>query len=173
MIAGNSAASNDVVEIAARRHAPEPACRLLRRLLGSPQDEPTAHAASVDGPASVSPATNALVQLVSSAGTLPERVQEFLGFFGEEWINHCPYDPVRLTRRLTAGANVRESWERLAALAEGLLRAGMPGAEDIAALVRVGRALETARQGRLEEAARELEQIVGEIERLRYQVAAP
>ena len=114
-------------------------------------------------PLRLSPKAEALVRFLDSGGATAEQIQAFLQAFAKDWVHGSPFDPLRILRRFAADPSSAQDSSRLMALASDLLDSATPGAVELAALVRVVRALNLACEGKLEEAAAELHQIAQQL----------
>lgn len=111
----------------------------------------------------LSPKAEVLVRLLGTCGTASDRLQAFLQVFAKDWADCCPFDPIRVVRRLAADPSSTHDFSRLRALVNELLESSTPGAVELTALVRVVQALNMACDGKLEMAVDELYQVVEEL----------
>jgi len=158
LMAGEVEATMSHLDAAAACGAPESICRGLRavctalsgRAVLAEEDLVALHLTVV---------ADAIVRLVCDEGTEPARIEAFVRAFGDEWIAWCPTDPQRTARRLLAAWCDRGNWDEVLEYVDRLERSALPWAKELAALVRVRHALESASRGALEAADRALQEL--------------
>ena len=93
------------------------------------------------------------------AGPEPDRIKSFINTLGEEWVARCPADPGLVARKLLTALCNESRWDEALKFADSLARHALAGAAEMAAMVRLRRALERGSRGELEDAERELAEL--------------
>jgi hypothetical protein len=102
------------------------------------------------------PESAAVVEFLSAPGPEVDRLEKLVRALGPGWARWCPIGAAGAARRLLSAWCDQGRWDEGLALADGLTRAGLGWAAELAALVRVRRALERGAGGELDEADRDL-----------------